>query len=189
MGWPSVRGVVALHALYQDGRMTLPVLPTHKPRLYSCDTLQPLTRPCLCCRFRFSTTSWEDVPSALPLSYQFVTLTNSTLASASTSVSSSFMDPSTSTIISGIVLPMSEAGPGGVVRIGVIVKNSLGCEVVMDVASAAIVTLSPPSLDSLAARFLPATPDGGSASGSDTYSTSPGPDSTAVGHRTVPVSR
>jgi hypothetical protein len=98
------------------------------------------------------------------------------------------MDPSPSTIISGIVLPMSEAGPGGVVRIGVIVKNSLGCEVVMDVASAAIVTLSPPSLDSLAARFLPATPDGGSASGSDTNSTSPGPDSTAVGHRTVPVS-
>lgn len=105
-------------------------------------------------RFSVSTSGWVDGPAALPLSFQFVTLHSESPTSPGLfSISSILSDASSASGMSDVVLPMALSGPGGVVRVGVVVRNALGCEAVVDSPGVANLTLTAPSLGSLATQF------------------------------------
>ena len=124
-------------------------------------------------RFTFSTTGWRDTAGAQPLTFQFVVVSASggssdPSSSPALTVATTLSDASPAAGVSDLVLPMGLSGPGGVVHVGVLVRNALGCEALVDVAGLAHVTITPPSLTSLAAQFAGGPPGGaGSGTGSD----------------------
>jgi hypothetical protein len=123
--------------------------------LVCCSLWTPWILRDLCfIRFSVSTSGWMDGPAALPLSFQFVTLhSESPTSSGLLSISSILSDASSASGMSDVVLPMALSGPGGVVRVGVVVRNALGCEAVVDSPGVANLTLTAPSLGSLATQF------------------------------------